>query len=300
MHRIELSAFEARARLRDSSKFTKLLKTPIKFTTANAMRFITKKMNRSLELQATTFWGEKMYVVFPEGMSSTIYQYGSIDVGQTLTRSLLHYLKPGMTFFDVGSHYGYFSLLASHIVGDSGQVHAFEPTPRTFRTLQKNAATKKNIHANHNAAWHYETELTLQDYGLFFSGFNSVFDARLENNHKEETAAKKTEYNVQAITIDGYVERTGACPDFVKIDAESAEPYIIQGMANTLAQHKPILALEIGDMGVEGAMSSKELVSVLEGLGYLAYDFADGQFVKHELQETYGVDNLIFMTDKHR
>ncbi len=129
MHNSDIQIFEAQAALRNQTKLTKLLKTPIKFTTANALRFATKKLNRPLELQTTTFWGDKMHVVFPEGMSSTIYQYGCIDKGQTLTRALLHFLKPGMTFFDVGSHYGYFSLLASHMVGDENAGGGDKYTP---------------------------------------------------------------------------------------------------------------------------------------------------------------------------
>ena len=38
-------------------------------------------------------------------------------------------LKPGQTFVDVGANAGYYAVLASQLVGPSGQVHAFEPAP---------------------------------------------------------------------------------------------------------------------------------------------------------------------------
>jgi FkbM family methyltransferase len=47
-------------------------------------------------------------------------------------------LDPGMTFVDVGAHVGYFSVLASSIVGDSGRVFAVEPEPRNLELLRAN------------------------------------------------------------------------------------------------------------------------------------------------------------------
>src|SRR5581483_9280385 len=38
-------------------------------------------------------------------------------------------LPPGGTFYDVGAHYGWISLIAAHRVGSSGHVIAFEPAP---------------------------------------------------------------------------------------------------------------------------------------------------------------------------
>jgi FkbM family methyltransferase len=47
-------------------------------------------------------------------------------------------LAPGMVFLDVGAHAGYFSVLASSIVGDQGHVIAVEPHPRNLELLRAN------------------------------------------------------------------------------------------------------------------------------------------------------------------
>ncbi|MDJ0533005.1 MAG: FkbM family methyltransferase [Xenococcaceae cyanobacterium MO_207.B15] len=39
--------------------------------------------------------------------------------------------------FDIGAHRGYFTLNASRIVGNDGQVFAFEPLPRNISLLKK-------------------------------------------------------------------------------------------------------------------------------------------------------------------
>lgn len=47
-------------------------------------------------------------------------------------------LKVGDTFVDVGAHIGYFSVLASTLVGSKGRVIAFEPDRRNFAMLTRN------------------------------------------------------------------------------------------------------------------------------------------------------------------
>src|SRR5258708_36598071 len=47
-------------------------------------------------------------------------------------------IKSGMTVIDVGANIGYFSALASGLVGNTGQVHAFEPIPQNVSRLRQN------------------------------------------------------------------------------------------------------------------------------------------------------------------
>ena len=49
-----------------------------------------------------------------------------------------HYLRPGDNFLDVGANIGFYSLLASTLIGSTGTVDAFEPTPSTALRLQEN------------------------------------------------------------------------------------------------------------------------------------------------------------------
>ena len=47
-------------------------------------------------------------------------------------------LGPGDTFIDVGANFGYYTVIASKLVGEPGQVTAFEPDPVSFRLLGRN------------------------------------------------------------------------------------------------------------------------------------------------------------------
>lgn len=51
---------------------------------------------------------------------------------------LRYYLKKGDVFLDIGANIGYFTLIASGIVGDSGKVVACEPSKRALARLTAN------------------------------------------------------------------------------------------------------------------------------------------------------------------
>ncbi len=55
-----------------------------------------------------------------------------------VTALLLRLLRPGMTFVDVGANIGYFSVLASKLVGPEGLVIAVEPGPNNVSLLRAN------------------------------------------------------------------------------------------------------------------------------------------------------------------
>ncbi len=48
-----------------------------------------------------------------------------------------NYLKPGMTVMDIGANIGYYSLMASQIIGPAGRVFSFEPNPELGRNLEQ-------------------------------------------------------------------------------------------------------------------------------------------------------------------
>src|SRR5437764_11855742 len=62
-------------------------------------------------------------------------------------------LRLGDRVVDGGAHIGYLTLLASRCIGPSGEVHAFEPVPRTFAALGENVRLNRatNVRTNRGA-----------------------------------------------------------------------------------------------------------------------------------------------------
>ncbi len=87
-------------------------------------------------------------------------------------------------------------------------------------------------------------------------------------------------------------------PDLIKIDAESAEYEIIQGMKKILYEFKPKVIIEVGDKGVSGVQSSKNLILKFLELGYWAYELNNGDLVECKLRDKYGYENILFLPEK--
>lgn len=73
-----------------------------------------------------------------------------------LTALIRQTLKPGDCFVDVGANVGYFTTLASLLVGDAGMVVAVEAVPGTASVLGENIARNaaNNVRIVRAAAWH--------------------------------------------------------------------------------------------------------------------------------------------------
>ncbi|NEO91853.1 MAG: FkbM family methyltransferase [Moorea sp. SIO3G5] len=252
-----------------TSRLNRLLKSPNRLLYSTLISAANNKLTMAVPAKARTFFEEEMKVILPEIVSTTIYRYGFFEEG--LTTFMLNYLKPGMIFFDVGTHFGFFSMLGSHLVGKNGQVHSFEPTKSTFELLKENTKDKENIVLTNKAVWSDDATLSFNDYGIRNSAFNSVYTSRWIQKAKFKT------YDVKALSIDSYIRNTGLAPNFIKIDAESSEYKILKGMERTLTEIKPIVTIEVGDMGVEGAVSTRELITYMVDKGYQALEFKDGK-----------------------
>ena len=231
-----------------------------------------------------------MNVVLPEEVSKKVYRDGFFEAG--LTTAFIQYIKPGMTVIDIGAHYGYFSLLAARLANQNGQVYAFEPAKTTFDILSQNLNGFSKVHLLQKAVFSSSLSIVLRDYGPAWSSFNSFTDPR---DFKAHGLAFK-ENIVDAVILDEFVKHQALRPEFIKIDAESAEMEILKGMEYILREIKPILSIEVGDeVSIENIPTSRSLIAYVEANGYQAFSFDGVGFVRHNLREQYAYDNIIFL-----
>ena len=252
--------------------------------------FVLNKFNFSFPYKIKTFWGKRMKVILPEVISSDLRRFGFIE--DSVASFIINYCSRGNTVVDVGSHFGFFSLLMAEVVGNDGNVHCFEPTPSTFSILESNVSKLENIFINQKAILDEDSEIKLNDYGLTSSAFNSI------NNSREKKSIHKlnqSKVSVKAVTLDDYVLSNKLKPNLIKIDAESSEYKVLKGMHYILNDIRPILCVELGDLDVDNVKSSREIIDFLiEGYGYKPYEISNGKLKKHKLREKYGFINLFF------
>lgn len=82
-------------------------------------------------VQTCNVFGSRMKLDLSDWIQRNIF-LGSYE--QPQTSRVLAYLKPGMTFVDVGANIGYYTAMAASKVG-AGRVIAYEPNPYSFDRL---------------------------------------------------------------------------------------------------------------------------------------------------------------------
>ena len=238
--------------------------------------------------EAEMFTGDTMNIVVPDNVSTALYLNGCFEADDS--KALIESLNEGDTFIDIGAHIGYYSMLACRLVGDSGKVICFEPTPSTYGLLVKNLQQKKNVKAENLAVYSVQTNMEFNDYGLKYMVFNSFKKARLS-----DVDLVANHINVQTTTLDNYCRLNNLKPSFIKIDAESVELHVLQGAIETIKNSKPKFMIEVGDFEHIDAGGSYKIISLLAELGYNVFEYSGTSFVQHEIIKTaYPTLNLYF------
>lgn len=227
-----------------SSKLSRLLSNPYKYMSAILFRELSYKMyGRPRTVSTKTFYGKEMEIVLPS--STDIYLAGAKthDSEIRLTRFLIQSLGKGDTFLDVGAHYGFYTLLAAKLIGNTGIVYSFEASARTFEVLKRNTAANSTIHAFHNAVYDESTSLEFYEFPNLYAEYNTL-DASQFKGSKWFQNIQPEITEVKTIVLDELLSERSVIPNLVKIDVEGAEFKALKGMRKHLDAHSPVIAME--------------------------------------------------------
>ncbi|MBF0122122.1 MAG: FkbM family methyltransferase [Candidatus Omnitrophica bacterium] len=151
-------------------------------------------------------------------------------------------LCPGMTVIDIGANIGYYSLIASRLVGENGMVYAFEPEPQNFSYLVKNINENKSVNivpipkalSDKNGS----CKLFIDDDDLCITSLSN----RNVSFFSQGFFRRNLKYiDVQCISLDAYIAEVIKDPkkiDIVKIDTEGAEALVVEGADSFLRNCK--------------------------------------------------------------
>jgi FkbM family methyltransferase len=189
-------------------------------------------------------------------------------------------LSSGETFFDVGAHYGWIAMAAARLVGDSGRVVAFEPSPvlldildhhkRMNRLRQIEIVAKAVSDADASAVPFF-----LVNHGLSFR--NSLTIGADDTPYV--APVEKTRYNVDSITLDQFVLNSGIVPHVIKIDVEGAELLVLQGAERLLERYSPYLIVGIHSYWLPRSQTVGQIFDLLNRYGY---EIRDEKLVRFE------------------
>jgi len=169
-----------------------------------------------------------MEVLLHEGLSEKYYL--RTRAGGRVEDVLVSLLRPGMTFFDAGAHWGYFALLGSAVVGQEGRSVAFEPDINNVERIRRNIALNPQLSVGLEtvAIADHEGEATFQTGHTSDTG--SIAPARAGHGGPAPVVA------VVTTSLDSYLSENGIeTVDVMKMDIEGAEVQAIEGMREGLA-----------------------------------------------------------------
>lgn len=238
------------------------------------------------------------------------------------TQQIQKLIKPNMTILDVGAHVGYYARMFSVLTGDSGQVVAFEPHPRTHAVLKQNVGNLSNVTTLQVAVAEQEGTAELYDYLMMSASGSLHYDESLAELQRaqigeydvaprHDTQFEMQKFTVKTVPIDKCLMEMGIQQvDFVKMDIEGAEMGALRSMKQTIANsphlalimeynpqalkafdYDPVQALtEILSMG----FSKIQAVNPDGSLTDWTHDVATVQAQTQAMLNTMGVINLLF------
>jgi len=156
-------------------------------------------------------------------------------------------IRPGDCCYDVGANVGDVSLFLARLAGPSGKVIAFEPVLVMYEALR--AAIQRDSHL--------KAPIITYPYGLAEAkkqtGINvpkGIFGmgsmAPRENWSRVQETHQIDIYDCRFIPLDSLIsEKKQIPPDFIKIDVEGAELYVLRGASELLKRYRPLMLIEI-------------------------------------------------------
>ena len=192
------------------------------------------------------------------------------------------FCKPGNVVMDIGANIGEWTLHMAKMVGETGRVFSIDPIPSMTKALKKTIAVNNlsqvsvSQYAMSNKIGHSKLVSPFDKDNRVISGWSRLTGDEEYCSPEELMTAtypgikevtKINTIEVQTITLDGFIsEKCIERLDFIKIDVEGHERWVIEGGQQTLKTLKPSLVLEVG---AEKKKEDREKIAdQLRTLGY--------------------------------
>jgi FkbM family methyltransferase len=144
------------------------------------------------------------------------------------TELFVKLIKTGWTVVDVGANVGFFTLLAAKLTGEMGRVISFEPDPTSYNLLSKSVERNHfgNVSLFQRAISGTDGDRSLHLSATHHKGLHSI---------TRDLGGEKI--TVQSSKLDTIASKMGiGSIDLLKIDVEGAEPEVLEGAGELLAE----------------------------------------------------------------
>jgi FkbM family methyltransferase len=180
-------------------------------------------------------------------------------------------LKSGDSFFDIGANHGSFSIIASQILGENGDIIAIEAQPTLANLVQQ--SLEANVQCNFKV---YQVALGDHSGEIDFmipadsSGSAGVFAGHSATHQYKKLTVPLRRFDDLVKAEDFKVH------GLMKLDIEGSEYAFLQGAAVTIKHLQPKIILEINPGTLAASkIDIENLKGLLKELGYRFYAEVD-------------------------
>lgn len=241
------------------------------------------RLNAALDLVsrrrfATLCTGDRLQVDLRDFIGSRLFHFGVWE--PNVTAVIMDTLRPGDVFCDVGANIGYYTVLASRLVGPGGHVVAVEPSPAALRMLRDNIALNglTNVRVVPAAVAAERGRLALYAPSFGNAGTTSTVAREGRSLQAEVDALPLT----QILTQDELARLR-----LVKIDVEGGEGVVLESILQDLAAYSfgtDILAELSVDAALPGVADANDLVARFNAVGFRGRAIANAYDIRSYLE----------------
>lgn len=171
---------------------------------------------------------------------------------------LYPFIKGSKYIHDIGAHTGHHTLSYS-VINPDAQIYAYEPQRYMYELLEYNTQKCKNV---------------------------NIFNVGLGNEHSEKEFQQDTfggsaflgtgGEKVKITTLDTFNPK--GC-DFMKIDVEGYEPFVLKGAIDTIKKYRPIICFEDNNSTKVNFNSDESSHKILKDLEYVIHPLVYDNYI---------------------
>lgn len=189
-------------------------------------------------------------------LSSYVEQAGQLACADAWLQRFAPNIPNGGRVVDIGAALGDHAASYSRMVGETGEVVAFEPYAPFLECLRYNAAALPNVTV----------------HGVALADTESRGHMHRSDVQPDNHGMSHLERDIAGETVVTTLDRVGAAwdrLDFVKIDVEGSEPLVIDGAHALLTKFHPALLVEVNAAALtRKGFSPDDVYRRLRALGY--------------------------------
>jgi len=239
--------------------------------------------------------GSKIYVGVKNEpdpmMRQTLQTYAlSSSWEEDTTKLFEKAVKKGDVIVDMGANIGYFTLLSAKLTGKEGKVFSFEPNQKNFEYLTKNIKLNNytNVIAEQKAVSNENGKIKLF-ICPYDTGHHTINQKEGIESYRLGRGGEVSSIDIDAVTLDKYMEGKSDRVDVMKIDVEGAEALAFEGMKNILSKNRHIkIFIEFFPLLIEKmGNSSKEFIELLLkdfNVFVIGHDYSMKKFKKNYMK----------------